>query len=282
MTSDTTCLPDQAVQQIGLLDTFILAFVARCGSLDTAIPALSTSLGIGRNRLRSALHRLVTSGHLTASSTTHTPRSYQLGPRAAEVGLPKQESYENARTPKIGVLNSEDSQNRSPKTGVLAAAETPQSTAEAAFEVNPGFSDCSTTTLKYSSKFKNKSSSSRQAVLIKNENAQNLGALDIEAQQDLKTLGIQPNLKQRSKTAPNLAKAHTPAEILMFHDHDGDIAANLAAWRMAWSEGADITATPALIWIRIVEGQRPPEVEEPERREAAWLTEARERGLILT
>lgn len=104
-----------------------------------------------------------------------------------------------------------------------------------------------------------------QLVLVENDNQQNLGTLDIEAQQLLIKLGINPNLTQPGKRAPKICKRYTPAEILMFHDSEGSFAANLCRWAEAWRRGIDVTEggklLPALIWTKICEGQQPPDFE---------------------
>jgi hypothetical protein len=111
-----------------------------------------------------------------------------------------------------------------------------------------------TTTTKETSKPKN------QLVVIQDDHAQNLGALDIAAQENLSLFKIRPNLTQKFHYAPQLIKEYTPAQILMFHDHEGKIAANLARWRQASDTGQiDLAGlAPALIWCKIVELQEPP------------------------
>lgn len=105
-----------------------------------------------------------------------------------------------------------------------------------------------------------------QLVLIEDPNAQNLGLLDIPTQlaTDLDTLGINSNAIQPFRTAPAVAKKYSPAKILMFFDEEGAIAANLAAWATAYREGLlDLDyngreMTPALLWVKVLEGQEPP------------------------
>jgi hypothetical protein len=114
-----------------------------------------------------------------------------------------------------------------------------------------------------------------QLTLIEDENAQNLGALDIQPQQrldngdwkgDLDALGIDPNQKQRrTATAPAEVREFTPAQILMFKDPGRQIAANLARWRAAADTGAPMVGRngrvwePQLIWTKVVELKEPPE-----------------------
>jgi len=103
-----------------------------------------------------------------------------------------------------------------------------------------------------------------QMTLIIDDNLQHLGALDIQAQHNLARLGINPNLRQKFKKSPALIKKYTPSQILYFHDPDGRIAANLAAWRAAIDAGAEPKfggkeMGPVLMWTRIVELQPPPE-----------------------
>ncbi|MEM7027942.1 MAG: hypothetical protein AAF629_00010 [Chloroflexota bacterium] len=105
-----------------------------------------------------------------------------------------------------------------------------------------------------------------QLVLLADAQREALRALDIDPQQlppaqqaDLAQLDINPTLRQCFDTAPELIKQHTPAQVLMFFDPNGTIAANLSHWREQWQAGqADLTnLTPALIWTRIVEGKVP-------------------------
>jgi hypothetical protein len=77
-------------------------------------------------------------------------------------------------------------------------------------------------------------------------------------------LGINPHLTQPFHRAPALIKKYTPAQILISHDPTGQIAANLAQWRIARDGGAEINDTPALIWAKIVEGKAPPPVPNPQ------------------
>ncbi len=107
---------------------------------------------------------------------------------------------------------------------------------------------------------KKTSTPKNQLVVIQDDHAQNLGALDIAAQENLSLFKIHPHLVQNFRYAPQLIKEYTPAKILMFHDHEGQIAANLARWRHAWDTGQiDLAGlAPALIWCKIVELQEPP------------------------
>lgn len=264
----STCVPDAAVAKLGLLDAFLVSYVARLGTVDTPIPTLAKEIDIGRNRLRRALHRLTTAGYLSSSSESHTARSYALGPRSPEIGLPKQESQN--RSPNVGLLNQQATQDRSPKTGVLNGSES-EITAES--EVNPGSTESSTaaTSINKSSKKRKRGKQSKeQQVLLENVDAQNLGALDIEAQHDLESLGINPDIEQKHN-APLVTRGKSPAEVLMFHDPDGSISENLGRWRAAWDDGAEIKWKPTLIWWKICEGQTPPE---PEQIEAeGWVYE---------
>lgn len=110
-----------------------------------------------------------------------------------------------------------------------------------------------------------------QLTLIENQNAQNLGALDISAQSHLSALGINPNLTQKFPNSPKICRDHTPAEILMFYDDTGKIADTLSAWRASWGAGIDVTQggkyNPALMWVKIVEEALSIVREEPERLE---------------
>lgn len=116
-------------------------------------------------------------------------------------------------------------------------------------------------------------SQEKQLTLIENGNAQNLGALDIQAQQqiaDLRALGINPNVTQSGRNAPTLVKERTPAEILIGYDPDKAISQNLSRWRAAHDNGADVTNaaawSEALIWTKIVELQPPPGDQSQENR----------------
>jgi len=118
----------------------------------------------------------------------------------------------------------------------------------------------------------------QQTALIVHDNQMNLGALDIQAHQHLSVLGIRADLRQSFRTAPDLIKRFTPAQVLMLHDPGGAIAANLALWRAAADAGVELEVRPALLWARIVEGQSPPSLPpapksifgdlSPEQREA--------------
>ena len=111
----------------------------------------------------------------------------------------------------------------------------------------------------------NKSNTKKQLTLIENNNLQNLGSLDIDAQGNLKALDINPDLTQPFSSAPKLLKKYTPAQILILHDPEGEIAANLELWSETWRAGKAnlVGLKPALIWCKIVEGQEPPLVEWP-------------------
>lgn len=108
------------------------------------------------------------------------------------------------------------------------------------------------------------STTTNQFTLLENDNTQNSGTLDTTTQAHLNVLGINPHLTQPFHRAPTLIKKYTPAQILISHDPTGQIAANLAQWRIARDGGAEINDTPALIWAKIVEGKAPPPVPNPQ------------------
>lgn len=252
-----TNVSDKAVKKLGLRDGYALSLVARhCqmsdGLFNASVEKKSTALGLHRSLLRRALASLVKAGYIVdlTPDRRNKPHDYEL----------------TAKGEKLVAYD------RPPKTGHLKQAtyDGPPTVGQESTKV---FKSTATTKSlnKSSSKY---ASENGQMVLVENANAQALGGLDIEAQRSLSALGIRADLKQSFRTAPPLAREFTPAEVLMFHDENGDIAGNLAAWRAAWDEGADIRDRPALIWAKIVEGQPPPHpapADEPEM--AGWLKE---------
>jgi len=247
--TDTICIPDQAVQELGLLDAYLLCLIRRSGRLQESIPTLARQTSIGRNRLRRALHRLVRTGLVANLTPTlqHRPHTYELSRRG--LGLPFWDSQN--RTPNSSSTTTTTTLNvENPPDQEVAVVRVP--------EIGVPKREPS----------KRKKLPDEQMTLIEEDHNQNLGALDIQAQQHLARLGINANLCQRFDTAPDLIREHTPAQILMFHDADGAIAANLARWREAWDNGALITARPALIWAKVVEGQQPPEA--AAEKETEW------------
>jgi hypothetical protein len=84
---------------------------------------------------------------------------------------------------------------------------------------------------------------------------------DANVTEVLSDLGIR-NVKTTFNSAPVLCRKYTPSEILSDHDPDGAILANLIGWSEAKGAGVNIKHKPALIWVKVVEGEAPPEVEE--------------------
>ena len=243
-----TNVSDKAVRKLGLRDGYVLSLVHRhCQMKDGVFKAgkvkKAKSLKISPNLLRRALNRLLADEYILdlTPNLKHKPHEYIATPKGCDLCVGRTKVFQNG-SPETGVPKRE-SRNRSPE-----------------MEHKEYSSKESTTTTDSI----NTVSSSTQAVLIENHNQQNLGALDIQAQDCLEALGIRPDLKQPFRAAPDLVKNHTPAEVLMFHDPQGDISENLGRWRAAWDDGATIADKPALIWAKIVEGQAPPQ---PEQRE---------------
>lgn len=246
-----TNISDKSVRSLGVWDAYVLNLVARncllsSGKFSAGIENQARKLKLNHNTLRSALHRLRAKGYIAdlTPDRRNKPHDYIPTPKGLEL------VSKNWR-PKIGDQEL-DTKNWSP---IIRDEE---------------YSVLNTATTTHLNK---SSSSTRQQVLIENDNAQNLGALDIEAQRSLAALGIRADLKQSFRSAPDLAQKHTPAEILMFHD-DGTIAGNLARWREAWDAGADVRDKPALIWAKIIEGQAPPDAAKADEVQMSdWLQE---------
>lgn len=253
---------DRAVRTLGLRDGYVLCLVYRhChmrgGKFSASIPRRAQSLGIGRNTLRRALHKLRDAGYLVdlTPNLTHEPHDYNL----TDLGLGLMDSQNGS--PNVGVP-SQESQYETPKMG--AKEYLPKST-------------------KQKSTSKKRSSSTAtaadQLVLVEERDYQNLGLLDIVAQQ-LLDLGINPDIKQK-RNAPSVTQGKTPAEVLMLTEEGDEITENLARWANAYREGIELPWSPVLIWWKIVEGQDPPAAEADDEEEG-WHAQAVREGRVLT
>ncbi len=243
---------DRAIKTLGLRDGFVLCLVYRhChmkdGKFSASIPRRAQSLGIGRNTLRRALHKLRDAGYLNdlTPDLTHEPHDYNL----TEQGLALMDSQ--LGSPRTGVPERE-SQYRTPQMGDKEYLK-------------------KSTKQKSTSKKKSSSTATAadQLVLVEERDYQNLGLLDIVAQQLLE-LGINPDIKQK-RNAPLVTQGKTPAEVLMLTDEGDEIAENLARWASAYREGIELPWSPVLIWWKICEGQTPPEPEQIEAQ--GWVYE---------
>lgn len=250
-----TNIPDRAVQKLGFRDAFALCLVYRYqrrkqGKFNASVDKKAKYLRLSPNTLRAALHRLRRDGYIhdLTPNARNRPHDYVL----TELGL------------------SLASENWSPKSGHQDLATTNWSPNLGDEEYNDSSTKAESTKALKNTVVRT-AATAGQMVLTENHDAQNLGALDIETQKCLNTLGINPDIEQATK-APTLTRGRSPAEVLMFHD-DGSISENLGRWRAAYDDGAEITWKPTLIWWKIVELQPPP-VPEPEPAEAeAWAYE---------
>lgn len=254
-----TNLPDKCIRTLGLRDAFVLCLVYRhCqmkeNKFSSSIPKRSKSLGLGRNTLRRALHRLRDNGYIRdlTPDRQHEPHNYDLTTK----GLKLLDSQSGS--PRSGVPDQE-SQLETPKMGVKEYS--PKSTLRK-----------STPTKKVAVR----TAATGQMTLIENHNIQNLGGLDIEAQKCLVSLGIRADIEQK-QNAPAITRGRTPAEVLMFHDENNAISKNLDRWRAAWDEKAKMPWKASLIWWKICEGQAPPEPETEPEGVPNWL-----KGVALT
>lgn len=257
-----TNIPDKTIRKLGLRDAFVLCLVYRHqrrreGKFTAGVDKKARSLKISPNTLRAALHRLRRDDYIhdLTPNIRNVPHDYVL----TQTGLTL--ATENW-SPKSGDQEL-DTKDRTPITGDE--------------EYSPSSTPSKSTKGKNTKKRSSSTTATGQMTLVKEENLHNLGSLDIQEQKRLDTLGIL-NIKQKSSDhCPTVAQERTPAEVLMFYDEGGAIAANLERWAEAWQNKADIRDKPTLIWWKICELQPPPEPETEPEGVPAWL-----KGVALT